>query len=288
MNGFEVCVRIRQDPKFQYVNIIMVSAMNTKTDYMSGYEVGANDYVTKPFDKDILLKKIETYLELKSVKEMMALQGHAIKVQAHQIRTHLSSVITASEMFTLRLQADDDKKQMANMILEQAEILLQTSDDTSMLVRLHEGIFVEDSDGYFDTVMLKNRLENDLKGVEVIRKEKFYLKGDFDLLHRSLKALAKFGLEHATKKTTPMIDIRREDKLGIFQLRYEGNNIPTKKQEKIFYPFMDSMLNDPNDFWNRGNFLGLCIAAQVAKNYGGTLDIKNEGTVNTLTFSFAL
>ena len=69
MNGFEVCELIREDLQFQYVNIIMVSAKNEKLDQIKGYEVGANDYVTKPFDKDLLLKKVAVYLDLKSIKQ---------------------------------------------------------------------------------------------------------------------------------------------------------------------------------------------------------------------------
>src|ERR1051326_3140664 len=50
MNGYEVCRRLRARPETSEVPIVFVSALNEVGNKASGFEAGANDYITKPFD----------------------------------------------------------------------------------------------------------------------------------------------------------------------------------------------------------------------------------------------
>ncbi len=60
LNGFEVCKRIREKSK---VPIIILTAIEKEMDQVKGYELGADDYVTKPFKAKILLAKIKRLFE---------------------------------------------------------------------------------------------------------------------------------------------------------------------------------------------------------------------------------
>jgi len=66
MNGFEVCKRIRSDKTMDEVPIIFLSAESERNSILRGFEVGAQDYVTKPFDSRELLARVKTQLDLKS------------------------------------------------------------------------------------------------------------------------------------------------------------------------------------------------------------------------------
>src|SRR5699024_12264025 len=59
MNGWELCQEIRKDSD---IPIIMVTAREQKEDIVKGLKLGADDYVTKPFDEDELLARIEAVL----------------------------------------------------------------------------------------------------------------------------------------------------------------------------------------------------------------------------------
>lgn len=65
LNGIEVCRRIRQ---FSCVPIIMLTAKSVVSDKVLGFDVGANDYLTKPFAIEELLAKIRVYEREKLVK----------------------------------------------------------------------------------------------------------------------------------------------------------------------------------------------------------------------------
>ncbi|MGC0224621.1 response regulator [Pseudooceanicola nitratireducens] len=58
-NGVEICARLRRD---HAVPIIMISALSADPDRMAGYEVGADDYIAKPFNLDLLLARIRAVL----------------------------------------------------------------------------------------------------------------------------------------------------------------------------------------------------------------------------------
>jgi len=71
MNGFEVCKRIRSDKEMYEIPIIFLSAESERESILKGFEVGAQDYVTKPFDTRELLARVKTQLDLKSKTEKL-------------------------------------------------------------------------------------------------------------------------------------------------------------------------------------------------------------------------
>ncbi len=66
MSGFELCEKIREKHLANKLPVIMLTAKNTITDLLRGFEVGVNDYLTKPFSIDELLSRIRTHLHLKN------------------------------------------------------------------------------------------------------------------------------------------------------------------------------------------------------------------------------
>jgi len=62
MDGFEVCRKLKKDPETQEIPIIMLTAKAQKVDKEKGRQVGASDYITKPFSPSALLTKIEEIL----------------------------------------------------------------------------------------------------------------------------------------------------------------------------------------------------------------------------------
>lgn len=62
MDGYEVIRRLRSHPKSMHIPIIALSALDTSADKVRAFELGADDYVTKPFDTDELLARVRTQL----------------------------------------------------------------------------------------------------------------------------------------------------------------------------------------------------------------------------------
>ena len=73
MTGYEVCTKLRAQEVTSTLPIIFVSAMDDVEEYLTGFEVGCNEYITKPIDTEDLVKKIlqqlENHKENEQVKE---------------------------------------------------------------------------------------------------------------------------------------------------------------------------------------------------------------------------
>ncbi|MFO7843518.1 MAG: response regulator [Bacteroidales bacterium] len=71
MDGYEVCETIRKDEQYQDIPIIFLTAKTDKESIVKGFELNAQDYVSKPFDTAELLARINTHLELKDSRDKL-------------------------------------------------------------------------------------------------------------------------------------------------------------------------------------------------------------------------
>jgi two-component system cell cycle response regulator len=62
LDGFEVCHRLRAEPKTAHIPVLMLSAKGQDSDKVTGLRVGANEFLSKPIDREVLLAKIKEYL----------------------------------------------------------------------------------------------------------------------------------------------------------------------------------------------------------------------------------
>lgn len=68
VDGLEVCRLLKQDPKTNHVPIIMLSAKGEEADIVSGLELGAADYITKPFSPRILVARLRSVLRRRAAE----------------------------------------------------------------------------------------------------------------------------------------------------------------------------------------------------------------------------
>lgn len=71
MSGFEVCKRIKSDPKTTDIPIIMVTALNEFRDIERGIDSGTDDFISKPVNKLELLTRVKTMLKLKHLSDKL-------------------------------------------------------------------------------------------------------------------------------------------------------------------------------------------------------------------------
>jgi DNA-binding response OmpR family regulator len=88
IDGYEVCRRLRQDPRFTSLGIIMLTARRDTVEKIAGLKVGADDYLTKPFDAHELLARIRAQLRIKKLQEQV--------IEAEKTATIANMAITLS------------------------------------------------------------------------------------------------------------------------------------------------------------------------------------------------
>jgi len=80
IDGLDVCKRLRADPKTQGISILMLTAKGEESDVVTGLEVGADDYLTKPFSGKVLVARVRNLLRRVVAKE----EGH-MTLKVHEI-----------------------------------------------------------------------------------------------------------------------------------------------------------------------------------------------------------
>ena len=121
INGYEVCQQVRADQRLRHTKIILISAKALPEERLKGYEVGANDYVTKPFSGDELLAKVRVYLDLASVEELDELKSQFLTLLSHETRTPLSGIVAAADMLVDMLEPGSEEHELARIIDESAQ-----------------------------------------------------------------------------------------------------------------------------------------------------------------------
>lgn len=76
MDGFEVCRRLKSDPKTQHIPIIMVTALDQPGDKIQGLEAGADDFLTKPVDDIALITRVKNLARLKTLTDEMLMRAN--------------------------------------------------------------------------------------------------------------------------------------------------------------------------------------------------------------------
>ncbi len=93
MDGYEVCARLKADPATHDIPVIFLTGQTEITDETKGFEVGAVDYIHKPFSPAIVAARVQTHLALRETREQLARQLQAIRSELETARQIQSSIL---------------------------------------------------------------------------------------------------------------------------------------------------------------------------------------------------
>jgi len=108
MDGYEVCQKIRKSSSLRYTKIIMVSAKAMASERLKGYQVGADDYLTKPFDGEELLAKVCAHLRPKPIKAIQQDEQNLLNTLYGKINAVLNSLIKPLFELAQTLESDEN------------------------------------------------------------------------------------------------------------------------------------------------------------------------------------
>jgi len=81
IDGFEVCKILKANNKTSHIPVIFLTAKNDTVDIVKGFEVGAVDFITKPFNSSELISRVDTHIELKTSRDYIAKQNQQLKIE---------------------------------------------------------------------------------------------------------------------------------------------------------------------------------------------------------------
>jgi len=133
ITGYEVCRRLKKNKKTQKIPIIFVTAMNDEGGEKKGLEMGAIDYIRKPFNPSIVKSRVKNHLELKIAKEQLEEQNNILekKVKERTRELTLTQDLTIYSLTSLAETRDPETgghiKRTQNFVKILAEKLIENS-----------------------------------------------------------------------------------------------------------------------------------------------------------------
>ncbi len=130
-DGFEVCQRLKADPGTQDIPVIFLTAMDQVQDMVKGFQLGAADYITKPFNTPELLVRIETQLKLRNA-EKERLQKEKLKsilelagAVCHELVQPLQTISGLAEILMLTMPKEQQTFAKINEINRQVKRMVK-------------------------------------------------------------------------------------------------------------------------------------------------------------------
>jgi putative two-component system response regulator len=129
MNGFEVCMQLKADPPSKDIPIIFITALDDAARKLKGFELGAVDYITKPFLAQEVRARVKTHLALKAAQDSLESRNISLEQMVREKTAQLEAMLGATiSVITLMAEIRDPytaghQQQVARLAVAIAESL---------------------------------------------------------------------------------------------------------------------------------------------------------------------
>ncbi|MEJ5311337.1 MAG: hybrid sensor histidine kinase/response regulator [Anaerolineae bacterium] len=133
MNGYEVCAALKEDPLTRDIPVIFISALDQTEDKVKAFTLGGVDYITKPFQIEEVLARVQTHLALYTLRRQLSAANEELRIAnaelaasnadleafartvAHDLKNPLSAVIGFSSLLEARFTRMEPEKIADNL-----------------------------------------------------------------------------------------------------------------------------------------------------------------------------
>ena len=142
MDGFELCQRIKRNPKWSHVPIILVTALDSKQDLARGLEAGADDFLHKPINGLELRARVRSMLRIKlrhdELQAALQMRQDLANMIVHDIRSPLSTILIYCDLLEAELDGNGNV-QTLETIRGEANRLSSFLTDMLMMAKMEHG-----------------------------------------------------------------------------------------------------------------------------------------------------
>lgn len=295
LSGFETAVILKEDPDTADIPIIFLTALNTPADLVQGFKVGANDFLTKPFNKEELIMRVMQQISLVVARRIIVRQNEELKntisnrdkmysVIAHDLRSPMASIrmvlnlfvntvspeMIGPELFSLIDKANKESEETHGLL---DNLLKWTKSQTGRLNVVYQDFELNDViPGVVDIfIMIAEtkhiRLNCDLGS------ERLAVCADNDMLKTVLRNFISNAIKFSHEDSTIDITLKREGDNARISVRDHGVGISPERLSGLFKDG-ESTCGTNNE---EGSGLGLLLCKDFAVKNGG--DVMVESTL---------
>ncbi len=317
MDGYEVCRQLRANEKTKDIPVIFLTAKSTRDDIVKGFEVGGQDYVTKPFDHHELLQRVKTHLELKTQRETLKrmnevldqkvkertleleesnrklsdaleqLKGldyaksNFLKIISHEVRTPINGIM-GSAYFLEEIIEDEEMAEFIEMLKISVERLNRLSNMALEITEIQTITELHSTETINMAEIVKDaiEIENNPDYTFNTRFEDALFYGERDRVLKALCEIVNNSVKFSKKHTIDVLTGADENYSWV-SFTNTSDNIDEQKISELFKPF--GLSGDHSD---NHTGLGLAYVNAVVALHNGKLEIKNSGGKTSVWLKF--
>lgn len=305
LDGYEVCKMIQDNPKTSNIPIIFITAKTDAESISQGFEFGAVDYITKPFNSLELLARVKNQLKIKLVekelREALSAKNKFFSIIAHDLKNPFSGFLGLSQMMSQEFDKirPEDLKEYSKAIFTSATSLYKLLEDLLQWSRTQLGTIPyepEQLDIYelaFNNLFTleKNIFEKKITVFNNIRPNTIAF-CDRNMITTVIRNLVTNAIKftHPGGKITlsyKLIEIKSKDFIEV-SIKDTGVGISEETIEKLLD--ISAHYTSLGTNKEKGTGLGLILCKEFIEKHGGSLKIYSslgEGSIFSFTIPAA-
>jgi CheY-like chemotaxis protein/anti-sigma regulatory factor (Ser/Thr protein kinase) len=280
LDGFDTCKRLKDNPRTCDIPVIFLTAKSESEDVLKGFELGAVDYVTKPFKSSELLARVRTHLELKHSRDLIAIisqeRKELLHILCHDLANSLGAVVTLLN-FT---EDDDDFGETRAHLLSTAQNGLNLIDLVREMRALEEHkimlhpVYLADALNKSVRILRQRFSDKKLKLECAVAADIKVEAEEVSLVNSVLTNLLTNAIKFSYSAGVIEIDTQTTERQVILRIIDHGIGIPPKLLEQLFD--MTKVTNRPGTLGERGTGFGMPLVKKFMDAYGGSMRIESK------------
>lgn len=305
MSGFEVAQHLKSNPNTADIPIIFLTALNSTADIVKGFQVGANDFISKPFNKEELIIRVTHQISLVAAKRLILSKTEELQrtiagrdklysVIAHDLRSPMGSIKMVLNMLILNLPSEKigaemyELLTMANQTTEDVFSLLDnllkwTKSQIGKLNVVYQDVdLVEVTDGVIEIFSMVASLKK--IRIREMKPEKMMVNADIDMLKTVVRNLLSNAIKFSKENSEVLVKMEEVDGMAVVSVQDYGCGISEEGQKKLLHADTHFSTFGTNN--EEGSGLGLLLCKDfVVKNGGKLWFTSKEGEGSIFSFS---
>lgn len=309
MDGYEVIQRLKNEPEyaeFQEIPVIFLTALHNPEDIVKGFKLGASDYVSKPFNHEELITRINHHVFIAAAKRTITQQRDELQatvvardkmysVIAHDLRSPVGTLKMIFNMLSMGVtpesvgQENFDMLSMGNDIVESTFMLLDnllkwTKSQTGRMNTVFQNADLT------EVVLFASKTQELVAQVKNIEIEfdiprQVHVRCDVDMIKTIMRNLLSNAIKFSNDGGKIIVSVSETETHGVVKVRDFGQGIKEEDIPKLLNPEIHYTTYGTKN--EEGSGLGLQLVQDLVRRNGGELSVESK-VCGGSTFTFTV